>query len=32
MNPLIDINLDEIINCLTINIVLMPNCQRIIEY
>lgn len=32
MNPLKDINLDEIINCLTTNIVLMPNCQRIIEY
>lgn len=32
MNPLKDINLDEIINCLTINIVLMQNCQRIIEY
>lgn len=32
MNPLKDINLDEIINCLTINIVFMPNCHRIIEY
>lgn len=35
MNPLKHVELDEIINCLTITIyyiVFMPNCQRIIEY
>lgn len=32
MNFLKDINLDEIINCLIINIVFMLNCYRIIEY